>query len=208
MFNDKNNDNYEQNNYWNNNNNYNEQNKTNLDNNDLNNQQFDNDYNSTETTNNEVIDQNEYSNSSDIDTIKKWNIIALKSYLNQLKIVFDDAEVIYGTIAIKPLLEFSRPLIELLRVVVGKSNAEIIKEIARLNNNDTKTSTSINTFTHLSQDENTSERYLKKKRIHFDTVERFLNDIEKLLNKDYQSFLREIGSDFEITEETINKVLN
>lgn len=208
MFNDKNKDNYGQNNYWNNNNNYNEQNEINSDNNDVKNQQFDNDYNSTKSTNNEVIDQNEYSNSSDIDTIKKWNIIALKSYLNQLKIVFDDAEVIYGTIAIKPLLEFSRPLIELLRVVVGKSNAEIIKEIARLNNNDTKTSTSINTFTHLSQDENTSERYLKKKRIHFDTVERFLNDIEKLLNKDYQSFLREIGSDFEITEETINKVLN
>lgn len=208
MFNDKNNDNYEQNNYWNNNNNYNEQNKTNLDNNDLNNQQFDNDYNDLDTTNNEVIDQNEYSNSSDIDTIKKWNIIALKSYLNQLKVVFDDADVIYGTISIKPLLEYSRPLIELLRVVVGKSNAEIIKEIAKLNNNDTKISTSINTFTHLSQDENTSERYLKKKRIHFDTVERFLNDIEKLLNKDYQSFLNEIGSDFVITEDTIKKVLN
>lgn len=208
MFDYNNDDKYKQNNYLGSNNYNNEQNENNLDNNDVESQQFDNNYNNLETTNNEVIDQNAHSNLSDIDTIKKWNIIALKSYLNQLKVVFDDAEVIYGTIAIKPLLEYSRPLIELLRVVVGKSNAEIIKEIARLNNNDTKISTSINTFTHLSQNEDTSERYLKKKRIHFDTVERFLNDIEKLLNKDYQSFLNEIGNDFKITEDTINKVLN
>lgn len=208
MFDYNNDDKYKQNNYWGSKNYNNEQNENNLDNNDVESQQFDNNYNNLETTNNEVTDQNVHSNLSDIDTIKKWNIIALKSYLNQLKVVFDDAEVIYGTIAIKPLLEYSRPLIELLRVVIGKSNAEIIKEIARLNNNDTKISTSINTFTHLSQDENTSERYLKKKRIHFDTVERFLNDIEKLLNKDYQSFLNEIGNDFKITEDTINKVLN
>lgn len=208
MFDYNNDDKYKQNNYLGSNNYNNEQNENNLDNNDVEIQQFDNNYNNLETTNNEVTDQNAHSNLSDIDTIKKWNIIALKSYLNQLKVVFDDAEVIYGTIAIKPLLEYSRPLIELLRVVVGKSNAEIIKEIARLNNNDTKISTSINTFTHLSQNEDTSERYLKKKRIHFDTVERFLNDIEKLLNKDYQSFLNEIGNDFKITEDTINKVLN
>lgn len=208
MFNYNNNDNYKQNNHWNNNDYHDKQEENNLDNNNFKSQQFDTDYNNSETTNNEVINQKEYSNSSDIDTIKKWNIIALKSYLNQLKKVSADAEVIYGTMAIKPLLEYSRPLIELLRVVVGKSNAEIIKEIAKLNNNDTKISTSINTFTHLSQDENTSERYLKKKRIHFDTVKRFLNDIEKLLNKDYQSFLHEIGNNFEITEYTIKKVLN
>ena len=208
MFNYDNNDNYKQNNHWNNNDYNDKQNKSNLDNNNVESQKFDNNYNNLETTNNEVTDQNAHSNLSDIDTIKKWNIIALKSYINQLKVVFDDAEVIYGTIAIKPLLEYSRPLIELLRVVAGKSNAEIIKEIARLNNNDTKISTSINTFTHLSQNEDTSERYLKKKRIHFDTIERFLNDIEKLLNKDYQSFLDEIGNDFKITEDTIKKVLN
>lgn len=208
MFDYNNDDKYKQNNYWGSNNYNNEQNENNLDNNDVESQQFDNNYNNLETTNNEVTDQNAHSNLSDIDTIKKWNIIALKSYLNQLKVVFDNAEVIYGTIAIKPLLKYSRPLIELLRVVIGKSNAEIIKEIARLNNNDTKISTSINTFTHLSQDENTSERYLKKKRIHFDTIERFLNDVEKLLNEDYQSFLNEIGNDFKITEDTINKVLN
>ena len=208
MFDYNNKDNYKQNNYWNNNNNHNEQNENNLDNKGFENQKFNDDYNNSETTNNEVSNQNEHSNTSDIDTIKKWNILALKSYLNQLKVVFNEAEVIYGTIAIKPLLEYSRPLIELLRVITGKSNAQIIKEIARLNNNDTKISTSINTFTHLSQDENTSERYLKKKRIHFDTIERFLNDVEKLLNEDYQSFLNEIGSDFEITEDTIKKVLN
>lgn len=201
-------DNYKQNNHWNNNNNHNKQNENNSDNKDFENQRFNDNYNSSETTNNEVSNQNEHSNTSDIDTIKKWNILALKSYLNQLKNVFDDAEVIYGTIAIKPLLEYSRPLIEQLRVITGKSNAQIIKEIARLNNNDTKTSTSINTFTHLSQNENTSERYLNKKRIHFDTVKRFLNDVEKLLNKDYQSFLNQIGNDFEITEDTIKKVLN
>lgn len=208
MFDYNNEDKHKQNNYWNNNNNHNEYDNSNLDNNNFKNQQFDNDYNNLETTSDEVSNQNEHSNTSDIDTIKKWNILALKSYLNQLKKVFDDAEVIYGTIAIKPLLEYSRPLIEQLRVITGKSNAQIIKEIAKLNGNDTKTSTSINTFTHLSQDENTSERYLKKKRIHFDTIERFLNDIEKLLNEDYQSFLNKIGNDFEITEDTIKKVLN
>ncbi|MGI8143818.1 hypothetical protein [Staphylococcus haemolyticus] len=208
MFDYNNDDKHKQNNYWNNNNNYNEQDNSKLDNNDFENQHLNDDNNNLETTNNEVTDQNEHSNTSDIDTIKKWNILALKSYLNQLKVVFDDAEVIYGTIAIKPLLKYSRPLIELLRVVIGKSNAEIIKEIARLNNNNTKISTSINTFTHLSQDENTSERYLKKKRIHFDTIERFLNDVENLLNEDYQSFLNQIGNDFEITEDTIKKVLN
>ena len=208
MFDYNNEDKHKQNNYWNNNNNHNEYDNSNLDNNNFKNQQFDNDYNNLETTSDEVSNQNEHSNTSDIDTIKKWNILALKSYLNQLKKVFDDAEVIYGTIAIKPLLEYSRPLIEQLRVITGKSNAQIIKEIAKLNGNDTKTSTSINTFTHLSQDENTSERYLKKKRIHFDTIERFLNDIEKLLNEDYKSFLNEIGNDFEITEDTIKKVLN
>ena len=208
MFDYNNEDKHKQNNYWNNNNNHNEYDNSNLDNNNFKNQQFDNDYNNLETTSDEVSNQNEHSNTSDIDTIKKWNILALKSYLNQFKKVFDDAEVIYGTIAIKPLLEYSRPLIEQLRVITGKSNAQIIKEIAKLNGNDTKTSTSINTFTHLSQDENTSERYLKKKRIHFDTIERFLNDIEKLLNEDYQSFLNKIGNDFEITEDTIKKVLN
>lgn len=208
MFDYNNEDKHKQNNYWNNNNNHNEYDNSNLDNNNFKNQQFDNDYNNLETTSDEVSNQNEHSNTSDIDTIKKWNILALKSYLNQFKKVFDDAEVIYGTIAIKPLLEYSRPLIEQLRVITGKSNAQIIKEIAKLNGNDTKTSTSINTFTHLSQDENTSERYLKKKRIHFDTIERFLNDIEKLLNEDYQLFLNKIGNDFEITEDTIKKVLN
>ncbi|MGI8143860.1 hypothetical protein ACR0RB_00365, partial [Staphylococcus haemolyticus] len=100
-------DKYKQNNYWNNNNNNNEQDKNNSYNKDFENQRFNDDYNDLETTNNEVSNQKEHSNTSNIDTIKKWNILALKSYLNQLRKVFDAAEVIYGTIAIKPLLEYS-----------------------------------------------------------------------------------------------------
>lgn len=204
-YNNFNNNHYSNENY---NHNYND-NHVNNNNNEYHEEEHNNDFRNNQ--NEEVTESEHTSNEEsnfdleDYDLQEVWNVIAIKNYQNKLAKIDEETEAVYNTKPLKAFIKYTRPMIELLKIVTNNSNTELKDEFAKINRADMENDhkgTSLSTISRLSNKQD------DKKRMNADTLSNFFSDVNKLLNEKYQPLLDYMGDDFELTKDTVKKVLN